>query len=155
MTDEWSCWQTIKEKLGSVVSPVIQAIHATLHYKVNQLPHWACKHYSHSRETLGCLGDKSCQLCLQNTFRSAKWYRQGAVGCWVHYVCEVLWDGWLCTKMATISILANTVRPSVDRRYRLWGGNILMARPSTFLESRFCWGHDCGKKSKEKVKRLL
>ena len=29
--------------------------------------------------------------------------------------------------------------------YCLWGGNILMARPSTFLESRSWWGHDCGK----------
>ena len=26
-----------------------------------------------------------------------------------------------------------------------WGGNILVARPSTFLESRSRWGHDCGK----------
>ena len=29
--------------------------------------------------------------------------------------------------------------------YRLWGGNILMARPNKFLESRSWWDHDCGK----------
>jgi hypothetical protein len=29
--------------------------------------------------------------------------------------------------------------------YLLWGGNILMTRPSTFLESRSWWGHDWGK----------
>ena len=28
-----------------------------------------------------------------------------------------------------------------------WGENINMARPSTFLESRSCWGHDCGKQT--------
>ena len=28
---------------------------------------------------------------------------------------------------------------------QIWGGNILMARPSTFLESRTWWGHDYGK----------
>ena len=52
--------------------------------------------------------------------------------------------------MVTISIQANTVRPSVDFRlwwYRLRGRNIKMARPSTFLESRSWWGHDCGKQT--------
>ena len=50
--------------------------------------------------------------------------------------------------MATISIQTNTVRPSVNHKfwwYCLRGGNINMARPSTFLESRSWWGHDCGK----------
>ena len=52
-----------------------------------------------------------------------------------------------CTKIGTISIGANTVRPSVDCRwwwYHLRGGNINMARPSTFLKSRSWWGHECG-----------
>ena len=50
--------------------------------------------------------------------------------------------------MATISILANTVRPICRLQigwYHLWVGNILMARPSTFLESRSWRGHDYGK----------
>ena len=48
------------------------------------------------------------------------------------------------TKMAAISILVNAVIcQSQIGWYCLWGRNILMARPSTFLESRSWWGYDC------------
>ena len=88
-------------------------------YIVNHCLHWACWQYGHSGETWGWLGAQRCQLCLQDTFCSAKWHRRAAVGHWIS-LCVV---GWCC----------------------LCGGNILMARPSTFLESRSWWGHDCGK----------
>ena len=37
--------------------------------------------------------------------------------------------------------------------YRLLCGTIFMARPSTFLENRSWWGHDCGKKTHKKNTR--
>ena len=43
-----------------------------LHYTVNQRPHWACRQYGHSGGTWGWLGVERCQLCLQDTSRSAK-----------------------------------------------------------------------------------
>ena len=51
--------------------------------------------------------------------------------------------------MAAISILANTVRLFVDSETddQLWVGNILMARPSTFLESQASF--DTAKKQNE------
>jgi hypothetical protein len=54
-----------------------------LHYTVNQRPHWACQQYGHSEGTRGRLGLEICQLCLQDTSRSAKQHRQAAVGHWV------------------------------------------------------------------------
>ena len=42
-----------------------------LHYTVNQRPHWACPQYGHSGGTWGWLGVERCQLCLQDTSRSA------------------------------------------------------------------------------------
>ena len=56
---------------------------AMLHYTVNQRLHWACRQYGHSGGTWGWLGVKRCQLCLQDTSRSAKRHRQTAVCHWV------------------------------------------------------------------------
>ena len=83
--------------MGSVAAPVIQA---------NGSEPASTLGTGHSEGTLGWLG--VC-LCLQDTSRSAKWQRQAAVGHWVSLCVK-------CCRMATISILANTVRPSVDRR---------------------------------------
>ena len=54
-----------------------------LHYTVNQRPHWACRQYGHSGGTRGWLGVQRCQLCLQDTSRSAKRHWRAAVGHWV------------------------------------------------------------------------
>jgi hypothetical protein len=54
-----------------------------LRYTVNQRPHWARRQYGHSEGTWGWLGVEKCQLCLQDTSRSAKRHRQEAVGHWV------------------------------------------------------------------------
>jgi hypothetical protein len=54
-----------------------------LHYTVNQRPHWACRQYGHSGGARGWLGVERCQLCLQDTSRSAKQHRRAAVGHWV------------------------------------------------------------------------
>ena len=54
-----------------------------LHYTVNQRPHWACRQYGHSGGTRGWLGVERCQLCLQDTSRSAKQHQRAAVGHWI------------------------------------------------------------------------
>ena len=47
--------------------------------------------YGHCRGTQGWLGVKRCQLCLQDTFPSAKYHWGAAVGHWVSLcLCEVL-----------------------------------------------------------------
>ena len=51
-----------------------------LHNTVNQRPKWDCRQYSHSGGPKGWLGVERCQLCLQDTSRSAKFHRQVAVG---------------------------------------------------------------------------
>jgi hypothetical protein len=51
-----------------------------LHYTVNQHPHWARRQYGHSGGTRGWLGVRRCQLCLQDTSRSAKRHQRAAVG---------------------------------------------------------------------------
>ena len=56
---------------------------AMLHYTVSQRPHWACRQYGHSGGTRGWLGVERCQLCQQDTSRSAKWHRRAAVGHWI------------------------------------------------------------------------
>ena len=54
-----------------------------LHYTVNQCLHWACQQYGHSGGTQGWLGVERCQLCLQDTSRSAKRHWRAGVGHWV------------------------------------------------------------------------
>ena len=100
--------------------------------------------YGHSGGTRGWLGVERCQLCLQDTSRSAKWHRQAAVG---HWVSLCVWSvvGWLIVYQDGNYLYPGLVDCRLDDMYRLWGRNILMARPSTFLESRSWWGHDFGK----------
>ena len=53
---------------------------AMLHYTVNQHHHWACWQYGHSGGTHGWLSFNICQLCLQDTSRSANCHRRAAGG---------------------------------------------------------------------------
>jgi hypothetical protein len=78
-------------------------------------------------------------------------HRRAAVG---HWVSLGVWSvvGWLIVYQDGYYLypVANTVRPSVDITdgwYCLRDGYILMAGPSTFLESRSWWVHDCGKQT--------
>ena len=119
---------------------------AMLHYTVNQRLHWACRQYGHSGGTRGWLGVERCQLCLQDTSRSAKWHRRAAVG---HWVSLCVWSvvGWLIVYQDGDYLYPGQYSQTICRSqigwYRLWGRNILMARSSTFLESRpWWWGHD-------------
>ena len=114
-----------------------------LHYTVNQRLHWAGRQYGHSGGTQGWLGVKRCQLCLQDTSRSTKWHRRAAVG---HWVSLCVWSvvGWLIVYQDGNYLYPGQYSQTICRLqirwYRLWGRNILMARPSTFLESRSWWG---------------
>ena len=90
-----------------------------LHYTVNQRPHWGCRQYCHSGGTQEWLGVEKCQLCLQETSRSAKRHWQAAVGHWVSLCVKCCWmvDSVPRWRLFTISNqLANIVRPSVNRR---------------------------------------
>jgi hypothetical protein len=66
-----------------------------LHYTVNQHPHWARQQYGHSGGTRGWLGVERCQLCLQDTSRSAKRHRRAAVGHWFSLCVKCSVVGWL------------------------------------------------------------
>ena len=88
----------------------------------------------------GNLGMARCQemsICLQDTSRSAKWHRQAAVG---HLVS-------LCVKCCRMVDSVPRWRLSLSGPVQsdFQGRNFFMAKPSTFLESRSCKGHDCGK----------
>ena len=107
---------------------------------VNQHPHLACRKCGHSGGTWGWLGVERCQLCLQDTSRSAKWHRQAAVG---HWVSLCVWSvvGWLIVYQDGDYLYPGQHSQTICRLqigwYRLQGGNILMARPSTLEVWKF------------------
>ena len=90
------------------------------------------------------IGVKRCQLCLQDSSRIAKCFRQAAVGHWFHCVCVWSVVGWLIVYQDGNYLYPRQYSQNICWS-QIWGGNILMARPSTFLESRTWWGHDYGK----------
>ena len=87
-------------------------------------------------------------IIVRATSRSTKWHRQAAVG---HWVSLCVWSvvGWLIVYQDGNYLYPGQYSQTIWRSqigwYPLRGGNILMARPSTFLERRSWLGHDCGK----------
>ena len=118
-----------------------------LHYTVNQCLHWAWQQYGQSRRTWEWLGVKRCQLCLQDTYAMQSDISQQQWVSGIHCV-------WNVVECLIVYQDGDYLYPGQYSRtlcwlqiwwYCLWVRNILMTRPSTFLESRSWWGHDCGK----------
>ena len=98
-----------------------------------------CRQYCLIGGTWGWLGVERCQLCLQDTYRGAKWHQWATVVHWVSF-CVLSVVGWLIVYQDGNYLYpgqySQTICQSQIGWYHLWGGNILMTRPSTFLESR-------------------
>ena len=60
---------------------------AIIYYTVNQYPHWAWLQYGHTGGTQGRLGVERWQLCLWDTYHSAKCRWRAEVGPWVFIGC--------------------------------------------------------------------
>ena len=96
--------------------------------------------------TPGMAKCERCQLCLQDKSRSTKWRRRAALGHWF-LLCL-----WSVVGRLIVYQDGNYLYPVQYRQTICWSQIrwyplevILMAWPSTFLESRPWWGHDCGK----------
>ena len=85
--------------------------------------------------------------------RSTKWHRQAAVGHWVSLCvkCCRMVDSVPRWQLSLSWPIQSDHLSIADRMIPPSGGNILMARPSTFLESRSWWGHDSGNSINSKV----